>query len=237
MALSANRIRARAHAACRRYDPRLGRRDCSLRSWSGAEPLDAGPASAAIVQDPAAALNPSHTVDDILREPLIIRGLPDRGRKIAEMLDAVGAAADVLYRFRAAVAAGSDNAFAIARALLVEPQLLLLDEPTSAREVSVQAEILNLLSRLRAERGIASVGEPRTFGRRAHVRTDLDDVGRRDPAHESTRGYRRSAQRDAYRLLSSPATSRPLSGSTRDGRQAAGRNWNPHTRRTSQKYN
>ena len=105
-----------------------------------------------VFQDPYASLHPRHTVDRILMEPLTIHGLDTADRRIVRALDEVGLGARFRYRFPHQLSGGQRQRIAIARALILEPTVLLLDEPTSSLDVSVQAEILNLLARLRRER-------------------------------------------------------------------------------------
>jgi ABC-type dipeptide/oligopeptide/nickel transport system ATPase subunit len=107
-----------------------------------------------IFQDPYGSLHPRHTVDRTLSEPLAIHGLGDAGGRVERVLRAVGLGPGFRYRYPHQLSGGQRQRIAIARALMLEPKILLLDEPTSSLDVSVQAEILNLLTMLRRERGL-----------------------------------------------------------------------------------
>ncbi|HXQ52725.1 MAG TPA: ABC transporter ATP-binding protein [Stellaceae bacterium] len=108
-----------------------------------------------VFQDPYGSLHPRHTVERALAEPALIHGLGDIARRVAAALDAVGLGARLRFRYPHQLSGGQRQRVAIARALMLEPRLLLLDEPTSALDVLAQAELIALLQRLRAERGVA----------------------------------------------------------------------------------
>ena len=110
-----------------------------------------------VFQDPYASLHPRHTVDHVLSEPLAIHGFRDRGARVEAALEDVGLGQGFRFRYPHQLSGGQRQRVAIARALILEPRVLLLDEPTSALDASIQAEVLNLLDRLRGERGLTYV--------------------------------------------------------------------------------
>jgi peptide/nickel transport system ATP-binding protein len=107
-----------------------------------------------VFQDPYASLHPRHTIDRTLSEPLAIHGLSGSDDRVMQALSDVGLPASFRFRYPHQLSGGQRQRVAIARALMLQPSILLLDEPTSALDASVQAEVLNLLSRLRTERGL-----------------------------------------------------------------------------------
>ena len=107
-----------------------------------------------VFQDPYASLHPRHTIDRVLSEPLSIHGIRDDGSRVVQALEDVALDGSFRFRYPHQLSGGQRQRVAIARALMLEPEIILLDEPTSALDASVQAETLNLLNRLRAERGL-----------------------------------------------------------------------------------
>ncbi|MFD9905070.1 dipeptide ABC transporter ATP-binding protein [Streptomyces sp. NPDC059063] len=108
-------------------------------------------------QDSTAAMDPRMRVAEILREPLVIQGVgsrADQERLIAELLDAVGLPRGAVRRYPHEFSGGQRQRLGLARALTLSPDLVVADEPVSALDVSVQAQILNLMRDLQRERGL-----------------------------------------------------------------------------------
>ncbi len=111
-----------------------------------------------IFQDPFASLNPRMRISDILSEPFKIHKIIPKehyGEKVADILNKVGLDTDVINRYPHEFSGGQRQRICIARALMLSPEMIVADEPLSSLDVSIQAQILNILKDLQLDRGIS----------------------------------------------------------------------------------
>jgi len=153
-----------ARLLCRLMDPTSGTITFDGRAVSGQKGDDLKALRRdmqMVFQDPYSSLNPRKTVGSIIAEPFVIHGLHDgsgeRKRRVQDLMDRVGLNPEHYNRYPHEFSGGQRQRIGVARAVALEPKLLIADEPVSALDVSIQAQVLNLLRELQRELGLTLV--------------------------------------------------------------------------------
>jgi peptide/nickel transport system ATP-binding protein len=170
-----------------------------------------------IFQDPFSSLNPRRRIRDIVGLPLAAQGDLPKARqadRVMEILARVGISSEMAERMPAQLSGGQRQRVAIARALVLQPRIVVCDEPTSSLDVSVQAQILNLLAELRRDLGLTYVFISHNLGVVEHIATEVAVMYLgRIVEHASTQDLFRSPMHPyTQALLASVLTPNPALG-------------------------
>lgn len=148
-----------------------------------------------IFQDPYASLNPRFTIGDIIEEPMVIHNMytkAERKEKVYELLELVGLKPDHIRRYPHEFSGGQRQRVGIARTLALNPDFIVCDEPISALDVSIQAQIINLLEKIQDEQGISYLFIAHDLGMVKHIShllmwtstSGLNDAGIKDADYD-----------------------------------------------------
>ena len=130
----------------------------NIRNYTKEQMIEIRQKMQIIFQDPFASLNPRMTVSEIIAEPLIIHGIyknrEERDKKVMELMETVGLSERLINTYPHELDGGRRQRIGIARALAVQPDFIVCDEPISALDVSIQAQVVNLMQKLQHEQGL-----------------------------------------------------------------------------------
>lgn len=144
----------------------------NILTLKGTDLLDYRRRVQVVFQDPQAALNPRHTVMEILTEGMVYHGLckkEERREKAVELLDSVGLPGDILDRYPHEFSGGQRQRLCIARAIALKPELLICDEAVSALDLTIRAQVLDLLSELKKKLSLSIIFITHDIGVVQHV--------------------------------------------------------------------
>ncbi|MBR4476975.1 MAG: ABC transporter ATP-binding protein [Kiritimatiellae bacterium] len=169
-----------------------------------------------VFQDPNASLNPRHTICDIVTEGMIYHGLcrkEERNDRAVELLESVGLDASVLYRYPHEFSGGQRQRICIARAIALKPELLICDEAVSALDLSIRAQVLDLLGGLKKKLGLSFLFITHDVGVVQHIADHIIVMNHGKIVEEGTADEVLKNPKEEYtrRLMASvPKIGRPL---------------------------